>query len=624
MKTRLLLCILVVLTASTLVRADGPAWVAVRSPNFSVVTDAGEKRGREVALRFEQMRSVFSALMTKANVNIPIPLQIVAFRNSKELRQFAPLFHGKPTEVAGLFQGGEDRSFIMLDMSVENPYSVVFHEYAHQLMNGMLKSQLPPWFEEGFAEFFSTIEVDSKNARVGKIPEQTYQIMQQGEMKISDLFRVRQNSQTYNESGDRRTVFYAESSMVVHYIYDNQLIPKIMQYFELVLNKNVSVEDALQQSLGMSPTQFDKVLSNYIRSGQFKYFQLPLPAIEGSGYTATPISATDSQAILADIHLHSGDYQEKAITEFQEILKTDPRNAAACRGLGYAYLKKRDFQQSADYFRRASQADSKDPRVHYYIALLLSREGGFNNPSDLPEITKELETAISLDPKLADAYMLLGFAQVFSGDPTKGLDTTQKAIALNPRNPHYQLNLAQMYMNNRKFDEALALLHSLEKVPDQLVALRASQSIQQAEQMKAMFAAASRPPALPVSDSSGGPQTTDPSPKVLKRSVRTESDASSSERETAMNEPKPEPPKPAAPVKLVQGVLNSVDCSTPPSAILTVVAGTKTWKFIVADRNHVIVFGADALSCNWSKQKIAVNYREAGNSEGSVVSLEIK
>jgi len=25
---------------------------------------------------------------------------------------------------------GEDRSFIMLDMSVENPYSVVFHEYA--------------------------------------------------------------------------------------------------------------------------------------------------------------------------------------------------------------------------------------------------------------------------------------------------------------------------------------------------------------------------------------------------------------------------------------------------------------------------------------------------------------
>ena len=76
----------------------------MRSPNFSVVTDAGEKRGREVAMRFEQMRAVFGALMTKANVNLSIPLQIVAFRNTKEMRQVAPLFNGKPTQVAGLFQ----------------------------------------------------------------------------------------------------------------------------------------------------------------------------------------------------------------------------------------------------------------------------------------------------------------------------------------------------------------------------------------------------------------------------------------------------------------------------------------------------------------------------------------
>ena len=145
-------------------------WVEVRSPNFSVVTDAGEKRGREVAMRFEQMRAVFGALMTKANVNLPVPLQIVAFRNTKEMRQVAPLFNGKPTQVAGLFQGGEDRSFIMLDMSVDNPWVVVFHEYAHQLMDGNLPGDFAPWFEEGFAEYFSSIEVDSKEARVGKFP----------------------------------------------------------------------------------------------------------------------------------------------------------------------------------------------------------------------------------------------------------------------------------------------------------------------------------------------------------------------------------------------------------------------------------------------------------------------
>jgi hypothetical protein len=116
------LALVFILCGLSPVFAGESQWVEVRSPNFSVVTDAGEKRGREVAMRFEQMRAVFGALMTKANVNLPVPLQIVAFRNTKEMRQVAPLFNGKPTQVAGLFQGGEDRSFIMLDMSVENPW----------------------------------------------------------------------------------------------------------------------------------------------------------------------------------------------------------------------------------------------------------------------------------------------------------------------------------------------------------------------------------------------------------------------------------------------------------------------------------------------------------------------
>jgi len=191
------------------VSAGEPQWVEVRSQNFSVVTDAGEKRGREVAMHFEQMRAVFGTLMTKAKVSLPAPLQIVAFRNTKEMRQVAPLWKGKPTSLAGLFLAGQDRGFILLDMSVENPYQVVFHEYAHQLMNGNLHEEFDPWFEEGFAEYFSSIEVDNKQARVGKIPEEEYQILRQlGMMKVADLLKVAHNSSTYNENGDHRTTFY--------------------------------------------------------------------------------------------------------------------------------------------------------------------------------------------------------------------------------------------------------------------------------------------------------------------------------------------------------------------------------------------------------------------------------
>ena len=233
---RLLLYVLfsvpIALSAALPASAFEPQWLEIQSPHFSVITDAGEGRGREVAMRFEQMRAVFGALMVRAKVNSPIPLQIVAFRNSKELRQFVPVWKGKPIQVDGLFIPGEDRSFILLDMSAQNPWAVVFHEYAHQLMNGTLSAQVDPWFEEGFAEYFSSIEVDSKEARVVKIPEYTYQIVQHyGLMKVADLLKIHHQSATYNESGDHRTVFYAESGMLVHYLYDNNLIPNLGSYF---------------------------------------------------------------------------------------------------------------------------------------------------------------------------------------------------------------------------------------------------------------------------------------------------------------------------------------------------------------------------------------------------------
>ena len=77
-----LTAILFLLLSSTAF-AGNPQWVEVRSPHFSVITDAGEKRGREVAVRFEQMRIAFGKLLTKATVNLPVPLQIIAFRNAK-------------------------------------------------------------------------------------------------------------------------------------------------------------------------------------------------------------------------------------------------------------------------------------------------------------------------------------------------------------------------------------------------------------------------------------------------------------------------------------------------------------------------------------------------------------
>jgi len=588
--------------------AGEPQWVEVRSPNFSVITDAGDKRGRDVALHFEQMRSVFGTLMIKAHVNLSVPLQIVAFRSSKEMRQVAPIFNGKPTELAGLFQGGEDRSFIMLDMSVDNPWSVVFHEYAHQLMDGNLSIRTDPWFEEGFAEYFSSIEVDNKEARVGKIPEETYRVLQQtGMMRVADLFRVQQYSKTYNESGDHRSMFYAESSLVVHYLYDNQLMLKLAEYFDARLNQKKPIEQAIQQAFGMTPEQFDKVLRNYLSSGRFKYYPIPTPSgIVAAQFTERPVNPADARAVLADIDAHSLDHHDRALGEFQDVLKMDPDNASALRGAGYAYLQRQDFEQAGEYFRRAAERDSKDPRVHYYNAMLMNR-AGLPSGAKSDEMKRELETAIALDPKLADAYSLLAWAQAFSGEPEKGLTTMKKAVELSPRNETYQINLANIYMANRKVNEAIALLRGLAGSGNPQVASQANGALAQAESFKEQ--SKSFRPQIEIRKSENvevaRDQAGNPEGKI---EAAIEVDA----------------PPPSTPVRFIKGKLAAVDCSAAPQALLIVVAGGRSLKLHIGDSKHVVLIGADEFSCDWKNKNVALNYRERQDGDGDVVSLEVQ
>ncbi len=553
--------------------------------------------------------------MTKAHVNVAVPLQIVAFRSSKEMRRMAPLFNGKPTEDAGLFQSGDERSFIMLDMSVENPWSVVFHEYAHQLMNGNMSRQTDPWFEEGFAEYFASIEVDNKEARVGKIPEDTYRVLQgEGMMHVADLFRVQQYSKTYNESGSHRNVFYAESSLLVHYLYDNHLISKLADYFALRIEDKKTVDEATEKAFGMTTDQFDKVLRNYLTSGRFKYYPIPTPAnIVAAQFTVAPVSLASARAVLADIDAHSLDHHDQAIGEFEEVLRMDPNNADGLRGMGFAYLRQKDYEHAAEYLRRAAAVDDKNARVHYYIALLMNQAagGGAVTGPKADELKKELETAVALDPKLADAYSLLAYAQATSGEPQKGLATIKQALELSPRNETYELNLANIYLANRKPDEAIVVFQALSRSVNPEVARRASVDMVQAERFKEW----SKSAAPQIASHTEG---VDGAPGPLTRS----SEAVPQEETAGTAEVRPTTPP--RPVRFIKGKLATVDCSAIPQALLSVVSGTRSLKLHISDTKHVIVIGADDFSCDWKNKNVALNYRESGNGDGDVVSLEIQ
>ena len=86
-------------------------WVEVRSPNFIVVSNAGEGQARKTAVQFEQIRSLFRDSLSYAkNAASPV-ITIMAVKDEDSLRELLPEYWAQKghSHPAGIFlDGGYD------------------------------------------------------------------------------------------------------------------------------------------------------------------------------------------------------------------------------------------------------------------------------------------------------------------------------------------------------------------------------------------------------------------------------------------------------------------------------------------------------------------------------------
>ncbi|MGZ7059935.1 MAG: tetratricopeptide repeat protein [Candidatus Angelobacter sp.] len=566
------------------------------------------------------MRMAFGVIFKKVSVNTA-PLQIIAFRNNKELRQFAPLYGGKPIEVAGFFLGNagrggpgsnEERQYIALDLSQEDSWGTVFHEYAHLLIN----SNFPPspvWFDEGFAEYCSSLKVDKKEIAIGLVKPELPDLLGQSRwLKLVDLFSVSHDSQIYNRD-DRRSVFYAQSWLTVHFFMTKNMMKQVSTYVRMTEDQHVAVPEAIRHSFGMEPEALEKAIEGYFRSGTM-YFRAPTPpGADTVQFNSRPLNDLEIKSFMADLDFHSRDYHQRGITEFQEILAKQPENVVANRGLGYEAMQKNEWDKAGEHFRRAAAQDVKDPQVHYLLAMMMSRKGmSSGNRENLDAIRKELTAAISLEPNYADAYNLLGMTLSFAGDRQEAINALNKAIALSPRNPWYMGNLASAYLQAQDFDHAIPLLQELRTSTEPGIASMAAQQLQQVEAYRSAVAR-SGPQSGRIETAV---QTIEPNDVPDEQGNSTGSGQSPTEKRTVSGSTEP--------VLFMKGVLVSVDCSAAPAATLTISSGGKKWKMLAPQSKKLILIGAEEFSCSWTNRKVSVNYRKSGNDQGNLMSLEFE
>ena len=614
-------------------------WLEIHSTHYTVITDAGVSKGREVALRFEQMRASFANVLTRDRLNQSIPLTILAFDNDRSYYQLAPLHNGQPIDVPGFLLAGEDQDFIALNLSEQDAWRAVSRDFALML----LTYNYPPaqsWFDEGLTTYFSSIRLDNRQGEIGGDPGSTQkmfsELLKQEWIPLPELFSAKPAA---SAQGAHDALYSAESWIVMHYLLHEKNLPETGAYFGLVLNQRLPVDDAIKQAYGMTAAQLEQAVKDYFHAGpQPEHFAAPV-GLEDSAITSKPMLESDARALYAGVQVRIPERREPGLKALNDLASTLtdadkkkeqaqahkrmgedaeqlPSNAQgnqiAHRMLAWDHIQHGEFDQAFNELNDAAELNPRDEWVRYYLSVAKYRMALAKKTEmmGLSNMMIDLRNVLEWNSEMASAYDLLGVARNAGGTTTAALEAERAAIRLSPRNESYLYHLAQIYVTSKKWEAADALLERLKASGDAQIAAEARDLQTQAGTQRKYGIAGNTPPsAQPKFEAQKSPFD------VL------EQDAA---KRAAAENPPTGTTADTRVTKFVKGRLVAVDCSQSPSAVLTVRSDAGTLKLRAADYKSLLLIGADDFSCSWRDRQVTVNYKPSGTSDGDLVSIEIR
>jgi tetratricopeptide (TPR) repeat protein len=644
---------------------DEPKWLEIHTAHFSVLTDAGEKRGHEVALRMEQMRSVFGQLVSKQKLNMSVPITVIALKSDNQYGAIAP---SKLSFSKSFYVPGYDRIYVVLNLFEIEPWRGIAHAMGHYFLN----YNYPPvqgWFDEGLAEYFGAVQID-KEVNIGGDPElapewhediffntvrdpsvpQSLTQMAGSPIWISmtDLFTMKHDSSGRNE-GSHNTMYYAQAWLVMHYLINKKKLPEAGTYFDLVQNKKMPVDKAIVQAFDMTPDQFEDAVKKYVDSMftlgisldqskkpngnmgtimQPDHFPAPMDADELGG-AVTQVPEVDAKAILGDMMARIPDRRMQALNDLKTLASDPKGNEAAERGLARDDLQIKKFDSASDHLAKAAELNAQDPWIWYYRSVLKYRKAQETRQEmqGIANMMQDLRAVIDWYPELADAYNMLAVARVEGGGPASALETQKQAVALSPRNVEYQFNLGQIYVAGKKWDMARDVFTRLKDGQDKDAATAAKKQLEDIATLQKYGVRPQHPgeTAAPTGAAST-PGAGAGAVSASDGNAAASGTNNTNDDEDADVAPKPPPVKPGTtgPVLFLKGKIVSSDCSKAPEAAINVLSGMTTYTLHSSDYKSLLVIGEDKFSCEWTNRLVSVNYRATGKRTGEVVSLEVR
>jgi TonB family protein len=369
------------------------SWVQVSSDTYIVKSSAGLDSAKRVLRELEAFHQLLGIFAFRHTELPELPIEVLLIGDDATLEQLEPEYNGRKVPVAGFYQRGEDRDFIVVSSHAGALTNVVYHELSHYFVSRGLASK-PIWLNEGLSEYFATAEIRDTEVALGAIPPERLQRLRTSSLiPLREFFLVDTNSPYYNES-DKAGGFYAEAWAFVHYMMHGEHAAQFKQYLEALMKGDAD----LLRFLNTNERDLENGFQNYIKTSmQLMPRNVIKISSEGWSMDVQTIPDTDAEMSIAEIFVSNGRLAEaRQHLEMLSNLTPDSGRVSYYRGI---LARLSGEPGSREFFVDALLDPFLGPRA----AVRLVESGDWH----IPAVKVILEEAAAMGTRNSRVYLAL-------------------------------------------------------------------------------------------------------------------------------------------------------------------------------------------------------------------------
>ncbi len=435
-------------------------WREASTDHFVIYADSGERWLRDFATRLERSAAFFDLIRPSADRNASKYNRIVVYAvpGTAAVQKLC----GKCGSVAGFYvpRVGHSVAYTartpaanVWDMSSD---IVLFHEYAHHILLASTTGALPRWYNEGLAEFFSTIRILPDGAmEVGRPAVHRAYNLLYADMKIEQLFES-----SGRKDAASQDIFYGRAWLLAHMMmFDKSRAGQLEKYLTL-LNQGTPNLDAARQAFGDLEV-LRRDMDAYVRKPT-RMVKTPASAVTVGPVTLRNLSAGEAAMMPVRMRSDRGVSRREAI----EIVADARQRAAPFAGdaavqvaLAEAEYDAGNDAEAEAAADRALAVEPKNIDALMYKGRVKVRQAQVSKTQD-GQVWKAARgwfvKANAVDPDAAEPLLL--FYRSFETARQKPTENAAlglyRALQLSPQDPGLRISAARQFIIDGKVAEA--------------------------------------------------------------------------------------------------------------------------------------------------------------------------